>query len=233
MNPSSVIILDEIEKAHPDVLNILLQILDDGRITDSHGKTVNFENTVIVMTTNAGSTDISASAGFTTTAKASDEAKVKKALEQFLRPEFINRVDEIVVFNRLSKDNFASICRIMLGDLEKVLAEKNITLTYDEAAVNALVEKGYSEKYGARNLRRYIQTHVEDALAARLVSDDALFFLITSYTTGLSPLTMTYLLDLKVKKPHGGVNEAGELGLRVTTTGSVLPCGASARWQRD
>ena len=169
--PYSVVLFDEIEKAHPDVLNILLQILDDGRITDSHGKTVNFENTVIVMTTNAGSTDISASAGFTTSAKSSDEIKVRKALEQFLRPEFINRVDDIIVFNRLSKENFASICEIMLGDLEKVLAEKNIKLIYDRKAVEALVEKGYSEKYGARNLRRLIQTEIEDAVATAIIED--------------------------------------------------------------
>ena len=189
--PYSVILFDEIEKAHPDVLNILLQILDDGRITDSHGKTVNFENTVIVMTTNAGSTDISASAGFTTTAKASDEAKVKKALEQFLRPEFINRVDEIVVFNRLSKDNFASICRIMLGDLEKVLAEKNITLTYDETAVNALVEKGYSEKYGARNLRRLIQTDIEDAVATAIIEDTSLKITAVALSADQNGITIT------------------------------------------
>ena len=171
--PYSVVLFDEIEKAHPDVLNILLQILDDGRITDSHGKTVNFENAVIVMTTNAGSTDISSAAGFTTTAKSSDEARVRKALEQFLRPEFINRVDDIVVFNRLDKAHFASICRIMLGDLEKVLNEKDITLSYDEKAVNMLVEKGYSDKYGARNLRRLIQTEVEDALATALIENTA------------------------------------------------------------
>ena len=189
--PYSVILFDEIEKAHPDVLNILLQILDDGRITDSHGKTVNFENTVIVMTTNAGSTDISASAGFTTTAKASDEAKVKKALEQFLRPEFINRVDEIVVFNRLSKDNFASICRIMLGDLEKVLAEKNIKLTYDDAAVNALVEKGYSEKYGARNLRRLIQTDIEDAVATVIIEDTSLKITAVALSADQNGVTIT------------------------------------------
>ncbi len=171
--PYSVVLFDEIEKAHPDVLNILLQILDDGRITDSHGKTVNFENAVIVMTTNAGSTDISSTAGFTTTAKSSDEARVRKALEQFLRPEFINRVDDIVVFNRLDKAHFASICRIMLGDLEKVLNEKDITLSYDEKAVDMLVEKGYSDKYGARNLRRLIQTEVEDALATALIENTA------------------------------------------------------------
>lgn len=189
--PYSVVLFDEIEKAHPDVLNILLQILDDGRITDSHGKTVNFENTVIVMTTNAGSTDISASAGFTTTAKASDEAKVRKALETFLRPEFINRVDDIVVFNRLTKENFASICRIMLGDLEKVLAEKNITLKYDDAAVNALVEKGYSDKYGARNLRRLIQTDIEDAVATAIIEDTSGRITAVSLSGGESGVTVT------------------------------------------
>ena len=191
--PYSVILFDEIEKAHPDVLNILLQILDDGRITDSHGKTVNFENTVIVMTTNAGSTDISASAGFTTTAKASDEAKVKKALEGFLRPEFINRVDDIVVFNRLTKENFASICRIMLGDLERVLAEKNITLRYDDKAVNALVEKGYSDKYGARNLRRLIQTDIEDAVATAIIEDVGARITAVSLSADENGVTVTAL----------------------------------------
>ncbi len=191
--PYSVVLFDEIEKAHPDVLNILLQILDDGRITDSHGKTVNFENTVIVMTTNAGSTDISASAGFTTTAKASDEAKVRKALEGFLRPEFINRVDDIVVFNRLTKENFASICRIMLGDLEKVLAEKSITLRYDDAAVNALVEKGYSEKYGARNLRRLIQTDIEDAVATAIIEDVGARITAVSLSADENGVTVTAL----------------------------------------
>lgn len=191
--PYSVILFDEIEKAHPDVLNILLQILDDGRITDSHGKTVNFENTVIVMTTNAGSTDISASAGFTTTAKASDEAKVRKALEGFLRPEFINRVDDIVVFNRLTKENFASICRIMLGDLERVLAEKNITLRYDDKAVNALVEKGYSDKYGARNLRRLIQTDIEDAVATAIIEDVGARITAVSLSADENGVTVTAL----------------------------------------
>ena len=191
--PYSVILFDEIEKAHPDVLNILLQILDDGRITDSHGKTVNFENTVIVMTTNAGSTDISASAGFTTTAKASDEAKVRKALEGFLRPEFINRVDDIVVFNRLTKENFASICRIMLGDLERVLAEKNITLRYDDKAVSALVEKGYSDKYGARNLRRLIQTDIEDAVATAIIEDVGARITAVSLSADENGVTVTAL----------------------------------------
>lgn len=171
--PYSVVLFDEIEKAHPDVLNILLQILDDGRITDSHGKEVNFENTVIIMTTNAGSKDVSAAAGFTASVRSSDYDKVKKALEDFLRPEFINRVDEIVVFNRLTKENFSNICKIMLGDLQEVLAEKGITLEYDDKAVEYLVNKGYSEKYGARNLRRLIQTDVEDQVAAMIIESYA------------------------------------------------------------
>lgn len=169
--PYTVVLFDEIEKAHPDVLNILLQILDDGRITDSHGKEVNFENTVIIMTTNAGSKDVSATAGFTADIKNSDRDKVKKALENFLRPEFINRIDEVVVFNRLTKQNFSFISKIMLGDLQNVLNEKGITLEYDDKLVEYLVEKGFSEKYGARNLRRLIQTDIEDQVAAKIIEN--------------------------------------------------------------
>lgn len=169
--PYSVILFDEIEKAHPDVMNILLQILDDGRITDSHGKEVNFENTVIIMTTNAGSTNVTPTAGFNTDAKSSDTARTMRALERFLRPEFINRVDEIVVFNRLSPDNIKHICGIMLGDLKQVLADKDINLTWDDAAVSALCAAGYSEKYGARNLRREIQAEVEDAVAGKIIEN--------------------------------------------------------------
>ena len=191
--PYSVVLFDEIEKAHPDVLNILLQILDDGRITDSHGKTVNFENAVIVMTTNAGSTDISASAGFTSTARSSDEERVRKALEGFLRPEFINRVDDIVVFNRLTKENFGDICRIMLGDLKQILAEKNLRLEWDDAAVNALVEKGYSDKYGARNLRRLIQPEIEDPLAARMIENYELPLKAASISADSNGLTITVI----------------------------------------
>ncbi len=169
--PYTVILFDEIEKAHPDVMNILLQILDDGRITDAHGKEVNFENTVIIMTTNAGSGESSAIAGFGENAAQNDSAKVMKALESFLRPEFINRIDEIVVFNRLSKSNFGAICRIMLGDLQAVLAEKGMTFEYTEGVVEYLAEKGYSEKYGARNLRRLIQSDIEDELASVIVAN--------------------------------------------------------------
>ncbi len=168
--PYTVVLFDEIEKAHPDVMNILLQILDDGRITDAHGKEVNFENTVIIMTTNAGSNEAHSVAGFGESVKANDRAKVMKALEAFLRPEFINRVDEIVVFNRLTRDNFTKICRIMLGDLQTVLAEKGMMFDYSDALADYLSEKGYSEKYGARNLRRLIQTEVEDELANEIVA---------------------------------------------------------------
>ncbi len=167
--PYSVVLFDEIEKAHPDVLNILLQILDDGRITDAHGKVCNFENAVIVMTTNAGSKDVSSSAGFSVTARTNDEEKVKKALEEFLRPEFINRVDDIIVFNRLSRENFVEITMIMLGDLAKVLSDKGIKLTYTRADAEKIAAKGYSEKYGARNLRRLIQTDIEDIAAAVII----------------------------------------------------------------
>ena len=167
--PYSVVLFDEIEKAHPDVLNVLLQVLDDGRITDSHGKEVNFENTVIVMTTNAGSGAVPTT-GFTASGKDSDETRTRTALESFLRPEFLNRVDDIVVFNRLTETQFVSICDIMLKELADVLAEKGITVTWSPAVKEYLASKGYSEKYGARNLRRLIQTDVEDPTAEVLVS---------------------------------------------------------------
>ena len=168
--PYCVILFDEIEKAHPDVLNVLLQILDDGRITDAHGKVVNFENTVIVMTSNAGSdTKGGGSMGFGRTANEQGKEKVMKALESFLRPEFINRVDEIVYFNRLSEDNFKAIARIMLDELVTTLGEKGITFTYDEALLDYLVRKSYSQTYGARNLRRLIQKELEDAIASRII----------------------------------------------------------------
>ena len=169
--PYSVVLFDEIEKAHPDVLNIMLQILDDGRITDAHGKTVNFENTVIVMTTNAGSENASAVVGFSGDSKASVENKTEKALQRFLRPEFINRVDEIITFRSLDKNDFAKIAKIMLSELAEALAEKNITFDYTPAAAMHIAENSFSEKYGARNMRRYIQKNVEDRLAEQIISD--------------------------------------------------------------
>ena len=168
--PYSVVLFDEIEKAHPDVLNVLLQILDDGQITDAHGRKVNFENTVIVMTSNAGSDTKSAGAvGFGGSADDQGRERIMKALQDFLRPEFLNRVDEIVCFNHLTKENFAGIARIMLDELKASLGDKGFTLRYDEALVDYLVEKSYSLTYGARNLRRLIQKELEDPMAARII----------------------------------------------------------------
>ena len=169
--PYSVILFDEIEKAHPDVLNILLQILDDGRITDGQGRTVNFENAIIVMTTNAGSEKSSANVGFVGTEGGITEARTEKALSSFLRPEFINRVDEIVVFKSLTRENFKSIARIMLNDLGGVLAEKGISFEYTDEVAALVAEKSYSVKYGARNMRRFIQREIEDRLAEIMISD--------------------------------------------------------------
>ena len=168
--PYSVILFDEIEKAHPDVMNILLQILDDGRITDAQGRTVNFENTVIVMTTNAGSENLSASAGFSGTRYDGDVARTEKALAQFLRPEFLNRVDEVIVFHRLTEENFVAIADIMLNDLKKALSERQIAFTFTERAASYLAKASFSEKFGARNMRRYLQREVEDVIADRLIS---------------------------------------------------------------
>ncbi|MDD6159653.1 MAG: ATP-dependent Clp protease ATP-binding subunit, partial [Oscillospiraceae bacterium] len=167
--PYSVILFDEIEKAHPDVLNILLQILDDGHISDAHGKVVNFENAVIVMTSNAGSNTKGGSLGFDRTAEQLGKEKAMKGLESFLRPEFINRVDEIVCFNQLTQDNFKDIAKIMLAELEGVLSDKGITFTYEESLLDYLVAKSYSPAYGARNLRRQIQKDLEDPIASKLI----------------------------------------------------------------
>ena len=168
--PYSVVLFDEIEKAHPDVLNMLLQILDDGQITDAHGRKVNFENTVIVMTSNAGSDNKSAGAvGFGGSADQQGKERTMKALQDFLRPEFLNRVDEIICFNHLTKENFTGIARIMLEELRTSLSDKGYTFRYDDALVDYLVEKSYSMTYGARNLRRQIQKELEDPMAARII----------------------------------------------------------------
>ena len=167
--PYSVVLFDEIEKAHPDVMNVLLQILDDGEITDAHGRKVNFENTIIVMTSNAGSATKEGTVGFGRTANEQDRDRAMKALEQFLRPEFINRVDAVITFNRLSEENFGDIARIMLNELRDSLREKAITFTYDDALVGYLTKKSYSRTYGARNLRRTIQKDLEDELASRII----------------------------------------------------------------
>ena len=168
--PYSVVLFDEIEKAHPDVLNVLLQIMDDSQITDAHGRKVNFENTVIVMTSNAGSDTKSAGAvGFGGSADQQGKERAMKALRDFLRPEFLNRVDEIVCFNHLTKENFSGIARIMLEELRTSLRDKGYTFRYDDALVDYLVEKSYSMTYGARNLRRLIQKELEDPMASRII----------------------------------------------------------------
>ena len=167
--PYSVVLFDEIEKAHPDVMNILLQILDDGRITDAQGRTVNFENTVLIMTTNAGSDRQVGGLGFGQSLGDMGREKAMKALKDFLRPEFINRVDEIVYFQPLSEETFRGIAALILGELRDVMAERKISFTWDDAVVDYLVEKSYSVTYGARNLRRQIQKDIEDAIAAEII----------------------------------------------------------------
>lgn len=168
--PYSVILLDEIEKAHPDVLNTLLQILDDGRISDSHGRQVNFENTVIVMTSNAGSDSSSSPLGFGKNVSEQARDKAMRALEDMMRPEFLNRIDEIISFNQLTKEDFAKIAGILLGDLRDSLSARGIRLTWDEKLTDYLVDKGYSLKFGARNLRRLTEKEIENALAMEVIA---------------------------------------------------------------
>ena len=167
--PYSVILFDELEKAHPDVLNILLQILDDGRITDAQGRVVNFENTIIIMTSNAGSDRKDGSVGFGKSLSEQTQEKAVKALSEFLRPEFINRVDEVISFNKLTEENFRAIAGIMLTDLRQALSERGIDFTWDESVIDALVKKSYSVTYGARNLRRTIQKELEDPIAQKII----------------------------------------------------------------
>ena len=167
--PYSVILFDELEKAHADVLNILLQVLDDGRITDAQGRVVNFEHTVIIMTSNAGSENKSASVGFGRTASEQSKEKAMKALQQILRPEFINRVDEIIAFNKLSEENFRGIADIMLKELQDSLADRGLSLSWTEGVVDYLVKKSFSDTYGARNLRRTIQKDLEDPIAEKII----------------------------------------------------------------
>ena len=167
--PYSVVLFDEIEKAHPDVLNILLQVLDDGRITDAQGRVVNFENTIIVMTSNAGSEGRVNSVGFGRTENEMVKDKVMKALQEFLRPEFINRVDEIICFNRLNEENFAGIADIMLAELKQSLAGRGLAFNWTDEVKAILVKKAYSATYGARNLRRTIQKELEDPISELII----------------------------------------------------------------
>ena len=167
--PYSVVLFDEIEKAHPDVLNILLQVLDDGRITDAQGRLVNFENTIIVMTSNAGSEGRVSSLGFGRTQQDQVKDKTMGALREFLRPEFINRVDEIITFNHLSKENFLGIADIMLAELRDNLASRGLSIHWGDDLRQFLVEKAYSVTYGARNLRRTIQQELEDPISEAII----------------------------------------------------------------
>lgn len=167
--PYSVVLFDEIEKAHPDVMNILLQILDEGRINDSQGRSVSFENTVIVMTSNAGSTDRDTGVGFNKTDSDIAKDKAMKALRDFLRPEFLGRIDEIVVFNPLTEENFAGIAGLMLDEMKSPLAEKHISLRYTDEALKTIAHKAYGQKLGARDIRRVIRNEVEDKIAELLI----------------------------------------------------------------
>jgi ATP-dependent Clp protease ATP-binding subunit ClpB len=167
--PYSVVLFDEIEKAHPDVLNVLLQVLDDGRITDAQGRLVNFENTIIVMTSNAGSEGSVGGMGFGRTQQDMVKERTMKALRLFLRPEFLNRVDEIITFNHLTEENFLGIADIMLAELKQNLTDRGLTLTWDEEIRPFLVKKAYSVTYGARNLRRTIQTELEDPISEKII----------------------------------------------------------------
>ena len=180
--PYSVVLFDEIEKAHPDVLNILLQVLDDGKITDAQGRQVNFENTVIIMTTNAGSEGSSSISGFAEQRELRSKERTEKALSTFLRPEFINRIDEIITFRHLDKDDFVKIADIMLGKLRDHFKEKGIKLIYGEDVLKLIAEESYSEKYGARNMRRYIERAVEDKLAA---------LILDHYGSGISGISLS------------------------------------------
>ena len=179
--PSSVVLFDEIEKAHPDVLNVMLQILDDGRITDAQGRTVNFENAIIIMTTNAGSTNSSSILGFGAEMKQAGEEKTQKSLLEFLRPEFINRVDEVITFSALSEENFRNIAKIMLNDLKKVLEDRSIVFGYSEEAAAFIAKESFSVKFGARNMRRYISRNIEDIIADKIIS---------SYENGVNTITV-------------------------------------------
>jgi len=167
--PYSVILFDEIEKAHPDVMNILMQILDEGKVDDAHGRTINFENTIICMTSNAGSTDKTLGVGFNRTENEITKDKAMKGLREFLRPEFISRIDEIVIFRQLTKDNFADIAGMMIDEMKEPLSEKNITVNYDRKALDLIAEKSYGKPYGARDIRRVIRQDVEDKIAEIII----------------------------------------------------------------
>lgn len=170
--PYSVVLFDEIEKAHPDVMNILLQILDEGKVNDAQGRSVSFENTIIAMTSNAGSTDKSTGVGFNKTTGEISKEKAMKALSDFLRPEFLSRIDEVVVFNPLTKDDFKKITGLMLDEMKEPLKEKSINFDYDDNVLSLIAEKSFGGKYGARDIRKYIRKNVEDKIASKIIESE-------------------------------------------------------------
>ena len=171
-NPYSLILFDEIEKAHSDVFNLLLQVLDDGRLTDSQGRVINFDNTIIIMTSNAGSNLNSNGIGFNREESSLVDARVEAALKQTFRPEFLNRVDETIIFHELNKNELLQIVDLMLSEITDELAEKNIFITFDKKVKEYILEKGYEPKYGARPLRRAIQKYIENELAECLLKNE-------------------------------------------------------------
>lgn len=172
--PYSVVLFDEIEKAHPDVMNILLQIMDEGKINDAHGRTVNFENTVIAMTSNAGSTDTMNETGFNKSKTEMNKTKTMKALKDFLRPEFLSRVDEIVVFDPLNEESLMSIAALMIKEYVKPMEQKGMALTWDDNALKTICKKAEGGKFGARDIRRVIRKEVEDKIALAIVDNENL-----------------------------------------------------------
>jgi len=188
--PYSVLLFDEIEKAHPDVLNILLQILDEGKITDAHGRVVNFENTVIIMTSNAGSTKNEFALGFGRSQEDADKEKVMKALKEFLRPEFIARVDDIVIFKNLDKEAYKGIAELVLKEYVETLSEKGITFTFDQKSVDFIAEKSTGGNSGARDIRNYIRHNVEDKIAAEIVAKGEGFLSAVELTVENDELTI-------------------------------------------
>ena len=169
--PYSVILFDETEKAHPDVMNILLQILDEGKINDSQGRNINFENTIVVMTSNAGSADKSTGVGFNKTVEDISKERAMKGLREFLRPEFLSRIDEVITFSPLEKDSYAKIAGLMLDEMKEAIAEKDIELKYDDTVLEVIAEKSYDRKSGARDIRRVIRDSVEDKVAAAIIDN--------------------------------------------------------------
>ena len=187
--PYTVILLDEIEKAHPDVFNVLLQILEDGRLTDNQGRTVHFDNTVIIMTSNAGTQNKALRMGFSQGDEIENKEAIKSALKEYFRPEFLNRIDEVIVFNKLSTDVLKVIVDLMLAEVELELNAKRMRLKVSEAAKEYILEKGHSTNYGARPLRRAIQTYIEDEIAElylRNVLTDGCTVIVAKEEDGLS-----------------------------------------------